>query len=298
VVVARAVGREAAARGGELGADGFFHHRELQPRPRAHRVAAAHRLEGPELAQPGRVRGEQPDPGRPRQAQNRRPGREHHEAAGAHVHARRADPPAHALRVACQERGGLRAVEDADAQALKFPVERGLEGRAPHAQREFVAVVVGEHQAGLFVPEGRAQKLARGVADLSAEGFDVEKPVPALAALDVVADAVGVSVLLADVGLGDLEGRHQGARVGAGRLPVVKAAAGRAAADRCPLLDQRDLRAPPRRRDGREAAGEAAAQHQHVRLDQRLLADLAAPGPFDAVHPIPALRSKQKHPPG
>ena len=287
VVVAGAVGREAAPSGGEFALDGLLHHGKLHARAPAHGVAAADGLGGAELAQAHQIRVEQPHAGGPGHGEDRGLRLEYHEPSGAHVHADCADAPLFAVHHARQQRRGLGAVEHQHPQALQFLVQRGLEGGAPHPQREFIRVIVGEHQTRLFVAELRARKLALAVAHLAAEVLQIKQPVVALAALDVVGDAVGVLVLLLDVGLGDLLRRDLRAGVGAGRLPVVEAAARRAAALRRTLLHQRHQQALARRRDGRKAARQAAAQHHHVALHRLAHAKFVRIGPIiDVLHRI------------
>ena len=287
VVVAGAVGRKAAPSGGELALDGLLHHGKLHAGAPAHCVAAADGLGGAELAQAHQVGVEQPHAGGPGHGEDRGLRLEDHEPSGAHVHADCADSPLFAVHDGGQQRRGLGAVEHLHAQALQFPVQCGLEGGAPHPQREFVRVIVGEHQTRLFVAELRARKFALAVAHLAAEVLQVQQAVVALAALDVVGDAVGVLVLLLDVGLGDLLRRDLRAGVGAGRFPVVEAAARRAAALRRTLLHQRYPQTLARRRDGRKAARQAAAQHHHVALHRLAHAKFVRIGPIiDVLHRI------------
>ena len=287
VVVAGAVGRKAAPGGGELALDGLLHHRKLHARAPAHRVTAADGLGGAELAQAHQIRVEQPHAGGPGHGEDRCLRTEDHQLSGAHVHAHRADAPLFAVHHGGQQRRGLGAIKHLHAQALEFLIQCGLEGGAPHPQRKFIRVIVGEHQTRLFVAELRARKFALAVAHLAAEVLQVEQAVVALAALDVVGDAVGVFVLLLDVGLGDLLRRDLRAGVGAGRLPVVEAAAGRAAALRRALLHQRHPQTLARSRDGRKAARQAAAQHHHVALHRLAHAKFVRIGPIiDVLHRI------------
>ena len=280
MVVAGAVGRKAPARGGKLTPHRLLHHREFDPRSPAHRVAGAHRLHRAELAEAHQVRIEEPDPRRARHGEDRGLRLEDHQLSRAHVHAHGADAPLLSVHRLRQQRGGLHAVADAHAQAAEFPVERRLECGAPDPQSEAVLIVIGKQEPRLLVPELRAGEFPFAVPDLSAEVLQIQQPVIAFAAFDVMRNAVGVAVLLLHIGLGDLLRRHARAGVAAGRFPVVKAAPGRAAALCRAFLDQRDALSPPSRRDRRKASGEAAAQDQQIAFYGFPHAEFIRIGPF------------------
>ena len=247
-------------------------------------MARAHRLHRPELTQAHQVRIEEPDPRRARHGQDRGLRLEDHELSRAHVHAHGADAPLLSVHRLRQQGRCLHAVEDAHAQPPKLPVQGGFEGGAPDPQGEAVLIVIGKQKPRLLIPELRAGKFPFAVPDLSAEVLQVEQPVIALAAFDVVRDAVGVSVLLLHIGLGDLLGRHAGTGVAAGRFPVVKPAPGRAAALRRALLDQSNALSPPRGRDGRKASGKAAAQDQQIAFNCFPHSEFVRIGPFIYIH--------------
>ena len=147
-------------------------------------------LHGAELAQTGHVRVKEPDTRRAAHGEDGFFGAENVKLAGAHVHGTRARAVLFAVLHGGEQCGGFGAVQHFDAEPQKFFEKRGLERAAPDAQGEFVFVIVGKHELRFVIAELCALELVVGVADFAAERLEVEQTVVALAALDVVRDAV------------------------------------------------------------------------------------------------------------
>ena len=284
VVIARGIGREGAPSGGELGPDGFFHHVELRAGAPAHGVAVADGAHGAELAQAGIGGGEQPHTGGTAHGDDGRLAGEHIELAGTGVNAGGAHTLGPVLATLSQQGCDHDAIHDLHAQTAAFLLHCGLEGSAPDADGEPVLIVIGEHQLGLFVPEGRALELVLGIPDLAAHLLDVLQMIPALAALYIMGDAVVVAVVVVQHGLHQILRRNTGAGVGGGALPVVAAAAARAGTLGRALFHQDHALAAFGGVDSGHASGDAAAQHDHIRLHAVDLAHLGRIGPFHFAH--------------
>ena len=284
VVIARGIGREGASGGGELGPDGFFHHVELRAGAPAHGVAVADGAHGAELAQAGIGGGEQPHTGGTAHGDDGCLAGEHIELAGAGVNAGGAYTLGPVLAALSQQGGDHDAIHDLHAQTAAFLLHSGLEGSAPDADGEPILIIIGEHQLGLFIPEGRTLELVLGVPDLAAHLLDVLQMIPALAALYIMRDAVVVAVVVVQHGLHQILRRNTGAGVGGGALPVVAAAAARAGTLGRALFHQNHALAALGGVDGGHAAGDAAAQHDHIRLHAVDLAHLGRIGPFHFAH--------------
>ena len=230
-------------------------------------MSGADALRWTELGKTRQVGVEQPDPGRAGHAEHGRLRVEHRESAGPHVQTGRAGAPPDAVLLADEQRRRRRAVEHAHAETPAFPVERRLEGRAPHTKRRAAAVVVRVHQLRVLVAETCARELVRGVAHLAAERLEVEDAVVPFATLDVVRNRVVVAILVVQHGRRQFLGRDRRAGIGRAVLPVVAAAAGRSAPDGRAFLHEDDVRPLPGCRDRSPAARDASPEDENVAGD-------------------------------
>ena len=197
-----------------------------------------------------------------------------------HIHSESSRAPPVSLFSRQDQAGGFRPFQDPDAQPLHFLRQGGLEGGAPDPDSKFVLIIIGKHQLALLIPEPGPCKFIFRIPDLPAEYLQIQKPVISFPALDIMGDPIAVPVLLPDISPGDLLRSDTGAGIGAGRFPMVKTGSGGSAFLHRPLFHQGHRLPLPGRRNGRKAAGQAAAQDQHVAVDGLLLVHFILIRPF------------------
>ena len=188
------------------------------------------------------------------------------EFAGAVVDAHGADDPGVLLPALGEQVRHADALVDLGPQTAHFLIHHGLDVVSPDAEAVLAVHVVGKEQLGLLIPPHGILELVVLVPDLYAPLLQLLQGIPAFHADHIPGKAVGIAVRQ----LHGLFGVHLrgdlAAGIAHGAVPVIDAHAALAAVlgeapvrhgHGCPVLQSGD---------GGPAAGNAAAQHQHIRL--------------------------------
>jgi len=208
MIVSCAIRREASASCRELSFYGFFHHGKFNACTISHGMSAANRLCWSEFTEANCVRIEQPYSGRPRHGKNSCFRIEHNKTSCSDVHSYCTYATFAFSFSGSQQSGSFGPVIYFDAEFLELVVQSRFEGGSPNPQSISALIIVSKHELGFIIAEFRTFELVLGITDLTAEGFHVNKSVPAFAAGNILIDAVAVVVLLVYICLSDFLWRY------------------------------------------------------------------------------------------